>query len=828
MPVWPSLYRACPSHISARRFDRHACQFNHLNVDTMIEKHLETLDFFKILTRLAEYTDFTASRELALALRPTTDLAEAQARQQETSEARRLLETLDTLSVGGARDVRPSVEAAVRGATLLPTDLLDIAEMLLSGQRLKKRLRRAADQYPHLAAMADRMEECPDVVSGVRRCLDDHGEVVDDASRALARIRRELKVAYERLTDRLNRILASSANASYLQEILITQRHGRYVIPLKANFKGRIPGIVHDQSSSGATLFIEPLATVELNNRWRELQLEEEREVERILAQLSALVAEEGPSIVRTVEALAEMDLAFAKARYTEDIKAVEAQLVPFKKLSPAGHAPLHHPGSVLRLINARHPLLDAATVVPVDVYLDDSHYIVVITGPNTGGKTVTLKTVGLLTLMAQAGLHIPAREDSALTVFEGVYADIGDEQSIEQSLSTFSAHMANITRILDQANERCLVLLDELGAGTDPVEGAALAQAILNRQVQRGITTFVATHYSELKTYAHATPGVENASVEFDLETLSPTYELTIGLPGRSNALSIASRLGLPPDIVADARGHVPTDGLAAEDLLLEIKTLRDATSQAHQEVQAARQTAEATARRLEARLAGIEEERRHILETARTEAREELAQVRREIRRLRSRMVTMADVQESLHQVEAEVEALEEKVIPLPPPPKPRILSREPLQIGDTVLVAGLGAEGEVLELSEDDAEVQIGRFRVRVRLEDVELRDRPGDVRPPSAAKTVALPPAPSPGIELDLRGYRVADALARLEEYLNSAFMAELPWVRIVHGKGSGALRRAVREALPGHALVASFRSGEEGEGGDGVTVVRLAK
>jgi len=539
------------------------------------------------------------------------------------------------------------------------------------------------------------------------------------------------------------------------------------------------------------------------------------------------LVAEEAPSVTRTVEALAELGLAFAKARYAEDLDAAEAQLTPFTEPPPATDAPSHHPGSVLRLIKARHPLLDQATVVPVDVYLDENYYIVVITGPNTGGKTVTLKTVGLLTLMAQAGLHIPAREDSVTSVFESVYSDIGDEQSIEQSLSTFSAHLANIIRILDGANERSLVLLDELGAGTDPVEGAALAQAILAHLLRRGITTFVATHFAELKAYAHTAPGVENASVEFDVETLSPTYELTIGLPGRSNALAIATRLGLSPAIIEKARSHLSTDDLAAEDLLQEIKTHREATLKAHKETQAARQAAEAAARKLEKRLAGIEEERWEILETTRAEAREELAQVRQEIRRLRRRVATATAVQEPLRQIEAEVQALDKKVPAPPPPPRPRVLPQRPLQVGDTVLVAGLGVDGEVLELTEDGAEVQIGHFRVRVRSEDVELRDRPVTPKPPSAAKAVSLPPAPSPGMELHLRGYRVADALARLEEYLNSAFLAGLPWVRIIHGKGSGALRKAVHDALPGHALVASFRSGEEGEGGTGVTVVRLA-
>lgn len=794
---------------------------------TMIdEKHLETLEFPKILAQLAEYADFSAGRKLALALRPATDPDEAQVRQQETSEARWLFDTQGAIGVEGARDVRPRVEAAVLGATLPPADLIEIAGTLSSGQRLQKKLRGVANHVPRLAAIAGRIEECPDVVSEIRRCIDARGEIADNASPGLARIRRELRIAHERLMDRLNRILTSSGSALYLQDALITQRHGRYVIPLKADFKGRIPGIVHDRSSSGATLFIEPLATVGLNNRWRELQLEEEHEIERILAQLSALVAQKEPLIARTVETLAGLDLAFAKARYAEVLRAVEVQLVPFRQRPSAGDEAAHHPGSVLRLMQARHPLLDPDTVVAVDVYLDENYYVLVITGSNTGGKTVTLKTVGLLTLMAQAGLHIPAREDSVLSVFESLYADIGDEQSIEQSLSTFSAHLTNIVHILDKVNERSLVLVDELGAGTDPAEGAALARAILSHLHQRGVTTFVATHFSDLKAYAHTTPGVENASVEFDMETLSPTYELTIGLPGQSNAFSIAARLGLLPSIVKKARRYVPRQDLVVEDWLAEVKTLRETARRANEKAIAARQAVETAARELEIRLADIERERLEILEATRAEAREELAQVQQEIRRLRRQMATTATTQEPLRQVEVQLQALDEQVAPLPPPPRPKILPWRPLQVGDTVLVAGLGVDGEVLELLENSIEVQIGHFRVRVRPEDIELRDRPAAPPPQTAAKPISLPPSPSPGMELHLRGYRVAEALPRLEEYLNDAFLAELPWVRIVHGKGSGTLRKAVRDVLPDHTLVESFRSGEEGEGGTGVTIVKL--
>ncbi|MBC7224378.1 MAG: endonuclease MutS2, partial [Anaerolineae bacterium] len=537
----------------------------------MDDAYLEVLEFPKILAQLARHTSFAAGRELALRLRPTSSLTEARVRQEETREAREFLRT-SPLSLAGARDVRPLLDRAARRAVLLPGELLDVRQTLVVAGGLRRSLVRASGQFPRLAEVASRIEECAHVVAAIGGAISEKGEVVDTATPRLAEIRRDLRAAHERLLERLQRMVASPEVAPFLQEPLVTQRHGRYVIPLKAEFKGRVPGLVHDQSASGATLFIEPLATVEWNNRWRELQLQEEQEVHRILLNLTDLVAQERPFILQTVEALAELDLIFAKARYAEALRAVEPHLVPFRPRGK-GREAIPHPGSVLELWQARHPLLDPETVVPIDVYLEDDFFVLVLTGPNTGGKTVTLKTVGLLAAMAQAGMAIPAAEGSRLTVFHGIYADIGDEQSIEQSLSTFSSHMGRIIRILQEADSRSLVLLDELGAGTDPVEGSALARAILSHLVQRRITTLATTHYSELKVYAHKTPGVQNASVEFDPETLAPTYEVTIGLPGRSNAFAIARRLGLDPAIIQEAQGMVSPDVLETEGLLADIK---------------------------------------------------------------------------------------------------------------------------------------------------------------------------------------------------------------------------------------------------------------
>jgi len=783
----------------------------------MNPKYQQILELPKIWERLAEHTSFSAGRELALSLQPSSDFDEVTRRQGETSEARALLDVKADVSLGGARDVRPLVDRAEHGAVLMPSELLDVHSTLVSGRTLRRAITRLRNQFPLLASTAERIEECPGVVAEIARCINDRAEVVDGASQNLARIRRELREAHQRLMARLERIVSSASNAAFLQESFVTQRSGRYVIPLKADFKGRIPGIVHDQSASGATLFIEPLSTVELNNSLRELQLEEEREVQRILAGLSNLVAEEGEYIRRTVEALAELDLAFAKARYAEEIEGVEPQLVTFRKMGDR-----LHPGSSIQLIKARHPLIDPAKVVPIDVHLDDEYFIVVITGPNTGGKTVSLKTVGLLSLMAQCGLAIPADEGSILSVFSNIYADIGDEQSIEQSLSTFSAHITNVISILGQADEHSLVLLDDLGAGTDPAEGSAIARALLSHLLRRRITAFISTHYPELKVYAHTTPGVENACVEFDLETLSPTYELSIGLPGRSNAFAIARRLGLSPQIVSEAESMISPESLETESLLAEIK-------QAHQETLASQEAAEATRRRaedLERELrqewADIERTRREILSAAREEAQRGLEEIRAELRRIRSGLSMATVTREWVAQAEGRLASLEPE--PVEPVAQPRFAPQEPLSLGDTVWVAGLEATGEITELSDDEAEVQVGSFRIRAKVEDLELRQKAP--QPAVGQRVVSIPSVSSPGIELNLRGLTSEEALPRLDKHLNDAYLAGLPQVRIVHGKGTGALRRAVREFVTNHPLVASHRPGDQYEGGEGATVVEL--
>ena len=780
----------------------------------MNARSLRALEFSQILHRLAEHTSFSLGKELALRLRPTTDEEEVKRRQQETTEARSLLEREPHLTVGGAKDLRPHLKKAAIESPLTPAELLDIRDTMASGTAIRRRLHSLRRLFPTLAEIAQGIEECSALLGEIRRSINDRGEVVDGASPALSRIRRELHQVHERLLSKIERIASSPRNTPFLQEPMVTQRSGRYVIPLKADFKGRIPGVVHDQSASGATLFVEPLATLELNNQWRELQLAEEKEIERILKGLTVRVAEEIPAIEGTIKALAWLDLALAKGRYSISLSCVEPRFIPFRP--PKGE--ILHPGSTLRLIQARHPLLPPEKVVPIDIHIGDDFFILVITGPNTGGKTVSLKTVGLTALMAQSGLHIPAQE-AELSIFEGVYADIGDEQSIEQSLSTFSSHMTNIVTIRARANERCLVLLDELGAGTDPVEGSALARAILDHLRQRKITSFVATHYSELKSYAHITPGVKNASVEFDLETLAPTYVMSIGLPGRSNALAIATRLGLDPGVVKEARRLISREDLEVESYLEDIRKAREEALAAAEAAKAARGEAERKEREIAEELKALEGSRREIINEARKQARRELREVREEIRRL----VAEAKKKAASVEVEAKLTALEEKLQPLPPVKKGPPLGE--LKVGETVWVEGLGKEGEVVALEGDQVEVQVGPFRVKAIIEDLTAREGPPRERAPGAISLPLSQPVPD---FLDLRREKAEEALWRLDKYLDDAFLSGWFSIRIIHGKGKGTLRHLVRQAVESHPLVASFRSGEADEGGDGVTVVRLVE
>lgn len=809
----------------------------------MQQKHLNTLEFPKILERLASYAAFSASKALALELQPSPYFTEARDRQAETREADHLLSVKVNIGVGGSRDVRPHVARARRGIILDAPDLLEIRQTLIAARQLQRTIVRLAEAYPRLADMAQRIEECPGLVNAIGQAIEENGEIKSSASPALARIRRDLDIAHSRLMEKLNRILASSQYGHYLQEALVTQRSGRYVIPIKAEFKGKIQGVVQDQSASGATIFIEPLATVELNNKCRQLQLDEDEEIRRILAELSHLVDDQGDFIAHTVAALAELDLAFAKAKYAQAIKAVEPNLVSFDGQQSLPGVSIKKNGgssSLLNLISARHPLLDPQTVVPIDVSLGEETHILIITGPNTGGKTVSLKTIGLMAAMAQAGLRIPATDGSTLPVFENIFADIGDEQSIEQSLSTFSAHMTNIVQILAQCDEHSLAVFDELGAGTDPVEGSALARSILLDLLERKVTTFVATHYSELKAYAHTTPGVANASMEFNIETLTPTYRLIIGIPGGSNAFTIAGRLGLSSEIITRARGLVSQNAQQIEAMLAEIRAQTEAARQIRRQAEAERQKAEDFAQLRQKQLAEVEVERQNILNSARADARREIKEVRERIRTFEAQAQEAIKTQQAALTVSKtpdEVETVERQLAGLEagltlertrePVIEPQTKAGGPIRVGDKVFVSQFGTIGEVVAIQDNQAEVQLGHFRSTMPLSTLELRERAATGEQTSASPRVKTPVVESPGMELDLRGRIAEEAILHLDQYLDQAFMAKLPWVRIIHGKGSGVLRQVVREELGRHPMISSYRSGQEGEGGDGVTIAKLA-
>lgn len=789
----------------------------------MDSKTLSVLEYPKVLQQLAAHCDFSASRELALTLQPSGSIEIARGWLAETGEARLLLDTSDA-TIGGAHDIRPQVDLARRGGVLEPADLLDIKNTLIASRELKKLLEKRAADCPRLAAIAAALPSPQGLVDVISRTISDKGEVLDSASPKLASLRAEVRIAHERLMSRLQRYITDSQSASMLQEAIITQRDGRYVIPLRAEFKGRIKAIVHDQSSTGATLFVEPLAVVELNNAYREMQLAERDEARRVLAELSAQIGLQAETLITGVQALAELDLAFAKAKYAERLRASEPVLHPIERSKEKQENRV-----TFRLLCARHPLLDPATVVPIDLDLPPGTLAMVITGPNTGGKTVTLKTAGLMVLMAQSGLHIPAQSGSELVCFESVWADIGDEQSIEQSLSTFSGHITNIIRILKRATDRSLVILDELGAGTDPQEGAALARALLAHLLEAGITTLVATHYPELKTFAHSTPGVVNASLEFDLQTLRPTYKLTIGLPGRSNALEIASRLGLPEAVIAAARSEIHPDELRADKLLDDIRKERNRAGREREKMEKARQKAEALNRQLEKRLAAIEEERQQVLARTRAEAELELEVLKRNLETLKSRLQKARQPLQTVEEIEERLSLIEEKVQAPAPRSAPRLPETD-VRVGERVLVRSLNAEGLVTGVGESEAEIQIGSLRLRTRFSDLERKAAGSESRenPILEARSpkANFEPQPSPGIELDLRGLAADEALEALERYLEQACLAGLLFVRIIHGKGTGKLRQAVRSALRAHPNVIAFEEGGPQEGGEGVTVAKL--
>ena len=791
----------------------------------MDSKSIATLEYQKILDRLSGYTSFSASASMVRSLRPTNDYPLAVERQARTTEARRLLCDHSDLSIGGARDVRPLAELAAHGSVLAVDELLDIKSTLISSRDLHRFFTKLDLEIPNLRSIAAGLEPPTGVIEAISAVISDKAEVLDSASAKLTALRHEVKSAYDKVMTKLGKMLTDTATARMLQEPLITMRNNRYVIPIKAEYKNRMRCVVQDQSSSGATFFVEPLAVVELNNRWTEAVLAENEEVRRILAELSALVGSYTKEIQANIRALSTLDFTFACARYADDLMASEPVLKEFQGAKDT------NPDPVFKFIQARHPLLDPKIVVAIDIALEKGTRALVITGPNTGGKTITLKTAGLLALMAQSGLHIPAKLGSETCVFRDVFADIGDEQSIEQSLSTFSGHITNIVRILKQAGRNTLILMDELGAGTDPQEGSALARAILTFLMRRRAPSLIATHYPELKAFAHSAEGALNASVEFDLKSLRPTYRLLTGIPGRSNALEIARRLGLDEEIIQDARGMINPSELRAEDLIDEIHKQLENARQAKSEADQIRQDAENIKAHLSEKLAAIDEERLKVMESAREDARQDLAELRAQIEALH-RDTSIPELTNSKKKVlRRQVQNLEDKLTEPLESEVLQISQHRPLRSGDRVYVHSLKTDAIVLDIFESGIEVQVGKMRLKTENSNISRSktSKPERIVEMDAElygrenKTLFHP---SPGTELHLRGLRAEEALTKLERYIEDAFSAGLPFVRIVHGKGTGTLRQFVRQALSESTLVSSWENAMDNEGGGGVTIAHL--
>jgi DNA mismatch repair protein MutS2 len=794
----------------------------------MNEKTLKLLEYEKIRGELAKFASFEGSRKLVESLNPSMDFDKAQALLAETNEARNLIDLYPQTTVGAVQDIRSEVTAASRGVVMSKDVILSLKTTLISARQIQRQIEKTEEDFPILLEKIQLFPPATGLVDKITRILSDQGEVLDSASPRLGSLRSELKVSYDRLMTKLQKILHSKNVVPHLQDSIITQRDGRFVIPLRAESKGSVKSVIHDVSSSGATVFVEPLQAVELNNKYRESQLAIIDEERRILAELSDEIGSFAFEINLSIKLLAEIDVILAKAKYAISLNATAPTLVERKgKKSP---------GLNLSLWQARHPLLAQDEVVPIDVVIDNETKILLITGPNTGGKTVSLKTVGLLVCMAQAGMQIPVQAGSTLQHFTSIFADIGDEQSIEQSLSTFSGHIVNIIDIFEQINDQSLVILDELGAGTDPQEGAALARAMLSYLIERNVPSVIATHYPELKEYAHGTDGIINASMEFDIESLRPTYHLTIGIPGQSNALLIAKRLGLQDEIIDNARKAIDPNELRNEDYIQEIFRQRESTRKAQENAQSAQDDAEKFRDRLAVKLREIEKDKEKILAEAKKERRAEINKFKKEVRQIKRQIEIRKAAEETLEVIESKADDLAaqlgwteqtiDKKFVAP------AVAQQRFKVGDKVILTTIQQEAVIRSLSKDDAEIQIGNLRMRAPLYNLDKLNKKGEVVIPQAenpkpavqAKKTPDVIIDSPGVELSLRGLRVDEAIDAFERYLDRAFISGLPYSRIVHGKGTGKLRAAIREEAKKHPYILRFESGGEKEGGDGVTMI----
>ena len=793
----------------------------------MNQKVLRTLEYVKIIDLLTDKADSEPGKKLCRELEPSTDIKQIRKAQRETADALARLFRVGGTSFGSNRDLGFSIRSLEVGSTLSAIELLRIAAMLDNVNRIKTFGKKEREDTPDdsLTEYFELLTPLTQLANEINRCILSEEEIADDASPKLKSIRRNRVLTNEKIHNQLNAMLNGSAR-NYLQDAVITMRNNRYCIPVKAEYKSQVSGMVHDQSATGSTFFIEPAAVVNLNNQLKELDLQEQEEIEHILAELSARAAAHTVELADNQKVMTLLDFIFAKAKLAMDQNATE---------------PIFHKDHVINIRKGRHPLLEKNKVVPIDIHLGRDFDLLVITGPNTGGKTVSLKTVGLFTLMGQAGLHIPALDRSELSVFTEVYADIGDEQSIEQSLSTFSSHMTSIVHILEHADEDSLCLFDELGAGTDPTEGAALAIAILNFLHDRGIRTMATTHYSELKIYALSTSFVENACCEFDVETLRPTYRLLIGIPGKSNAFAISSKLGLSDEIIQAAREQISKEDESFEDVIADLESSRVTIENERREIAEYKERIRTLESQLRAKNEKIDQSRERILREANEKAREILQEAKavadetirdfnkaaasgmdiRELERRRQKVRDKIDEKNEHLSLGRNTEKTRQDTSKKVDPKK--------LKKGDSVKIVSMGLKGTVSTLPDQRGNlfVQCGIMRTQTNINDIILLDEPTVTTPTlqrSSTGKMKMSKSLSVSTEINLLGKTVDEALAELDKYLDDAYLAHLPSVRIVHGKGTGALRNAVQNHLKRMKYVKEYRLGEYGEGDAGVTIV----
>lgn len=793
----------------------------------MNEKVLHTLEYNKILDQLTEYAFSADARSRCQKLRPITDRAQIEQLQQQTSDALSRLFKYGSLSFSGVTDIRDSLKRLEIGGALSAIELLRVCSLLESAKRAKAFARSQDDNDQpddSLTSLFAGIEPLTPLCDEIRRCILSEDEIADDASSTLHSIRRSMRGMDDKIRAQMNSMINNTTTRSYLQDTVITMRDGRYCLPVKAEAKSLVPGMIHDQSSTGSTLFIEPMAVVNLNNEYKELQLREQEEIEVILAGLSNLTASYATQLLADYELLTELDFIFARAAFAQTYNGV---------------APLFNDDGRIHIRKGRHPLLDPKKVVPIDVRLGEDFRLLIVTGPNTGGKTVSLKTVGLLTLMGQSGLHIPASERSELGIFDEVFADIGDEQSIEQSLSTFSSHMVNIIRILEQVNDRSLVLFDELCAGTDPTEGAALAISILSKLHLYGARIMATTHYSELKVYALSTPGVENACCEFDVATLSPTYRLLIGIPGKSNAFAISEKLGLPSDLITDAKGRISKSEGDFEDLIADLEKSRSTIEREQLEINQYKAEIESLKEKLEQKQERLDSSRDKILREANEQAYNILKEAKdvadetiRNFNKYGKAGAPVSEMEKERTKLRGKMDKAAQKMSEQKKASVPNHNVPKKLRIGDSVKVISMNLKGTVHSLpnARGDLYVQMGILRSLVNINDLILLEEdaaPGTKKfQKTSAGKIKMSKSASVSTEINLIGKTTDEAIPLLDKYLDDAYLAHLPSVRIVHGKGTGALRNAVQAHLKRLKYVKSFHLGEFGEGDAGVTIAEF--